>query len=74
MAGHPLGFLNPALYKIAQSRAYAQDFHDITSGDNTNATTGVQGYPAVVGWDASTGLGSPNAENLIPDLIREVHP
>ncbi|MBV9691021.1 MAG: S53 family peptidase [Ktedonobacteraceae bacterium] len=74
MAGHPLGFLNPALYKIARSRAYAQDFHDITSGDTTNATTGVQGYPAVAGWDASTGLGSPNAENLIPDLIKEVHP
>jgi subtilase family serine protease len=73
MAGHPLGFLNPALYKIAQSRAYAQDFHDVTSGDNTNATTSVQGYPAVAGWDASTGLGSPNAEKLIPDLIKELH-
>ncbi|MBV8693887.1 MAG: S53 family peptidase [Ktedonobacteraceae bacterium] len=74
MAGHPLGFLNPALYKIAQSPAYAQDFHDITSGDNTNAETGVQGYPAVAGWDASTGLGSPNAEKLLPDLIKEMQP
>jgi subtilase family serine protease len=69
MAGHPLGFINPALYKVATSNTYGQDFHDITSGDNTNHRANVQGYPAVPGWDPVTGLGSPNAEKLIPDLI-----
>jgi len=71
MAGHPLGFLNSALYKLAASGSYAQDFHDITQGNNTQNVDGtnVPGYSAVQGWDPITGLGSPNAEKLIPDLI-----
>lgn len=69
MAGHPLGFINPALYRLAASGTYAQDFRDITAGNNTNNSANVQGYPAVPGWDPVTGLGSPNAEKLIPDLI-----
>jgi subtilase family serine protease len=70
MAGHPLGFINPALYKLAASSStYAQDFFDITSGDNTNQSAHVTGYPATKGWDPVTGLGSSNAEKLIPDLI-----
>jgi subtilase family serine protease len=67
MAGHPLGFINPGLYKVAMSNKYNQDFHDITVGDNSS--NGVQGAPAVTGWDASSGLGSPNVANLLPDLI-----
>ncbi len=71
MAGHPLGFLNAALYKLAATGSYAQDFHDITQGNNTQNVDGtnVPGYPAAQGWDPITGLGSPNAEKLIPDLI-----
>lgn len=67
MAGHPLGFINPGLYKVAMSNNYNQDFNDVTVGDNS--FNGVQGYPAAPGWDASSGLGSPNAEKLLPDLI-----
>lgn len=67
MAGHALGFINPGLYKVAMSNNYNQDFHDITVGNNS--VNGVQGAPAVLGWDASSGLGSPNAEKLLPDLI-----
>ena len=69
VAGHPLGFINPALYKLAESSSYAQDFHDITSGNNTNNAAHVQGYSAASGWDPITGLGTPNAEKLVPDLI-----
>jgi len=29
----------------------------------------VQGYDAVPGWDPVTGLGSPIADKLLPDLI-----
>src|SRR5436305_2420658 len=37
MADHPLGFINPALYKLgADHKSYSQDFHDITVGNNTN--------------------------------------
>jgi subtilase family serine protease len=71
MAGHPLGFINPALYKIAASARYRQDFHDVTLGSNGVFSQGLQvrGYNALAGWDAVTGLGTPNAVNLLPDLI-----
>jgi subtilase family serine protease len=69
IAGHPLGFINPGLYKLAASATYHQDFHDITQGNNSNAQAGVNGYTAAPGWDPVTGLGTPNAEHLIPDLI-----
>ena len=75
MAGRPLGFLNPALYKLASSPSYTRDFHDITQGDNSARVghhTFVQGYSAAPDWDPVTGLGSPDAENLIPDLIAAI--
>jgi subtilase family serine protease len=71
MAGHPLGFINPTLYKLAASSAYTQDFNDITTGDNSVNHDGVdvQGYPAVTGWDPVTGLGTPVLDKVLPDLI-----
>ena len=71
MAGHSLGFINPAIYKLATSSHYAQDFRDITAGNNSVNERGVNvmGYPAVPGWDPITGWGSPFAEKLLPDLI-----
>ena len=71
MAGHPLGFINPTLYKMAASSAYTQDFNDITTGDNSinNSQVQVKGYPAVTGWDPVTGLGTPVLDKLLPDLI-----
>ncbi len=71
LAGHPLGFINPGLYKVAASSQYAQAFHDITVGNNSvdNGTVKVKGYSAMPGWDPVTGLGSPNAEVLLPALI-----
>ena len=70
MAGHPLGFINPALYKLAASGSYTQDFHDITIGNNSvHKDVNVTGYSAVQGWDPITGLGTPDAEKLLPDLI-----
>jgi subtilase family serine protease len=74
VAGHPLGFLNAALYKLASSSSYTRDFHDITQGNNSVRVDGtiVPGYNAGPGWDPVTGLGSPDAENLIPDLIAAI--
>ena len=34
-AGRHLGFVNPAIYRIARSPCYHQAFHDITTGNNT---------------------------------------
>jgi len=69
-AGHPLGFVNPAIYAIAQHPAYHQAFHDVTTGDNSVIwPTGVfTGYTAVPGWDPVTGWGSPDAQYLVPLL------
>src|SRR5258708_29920394 len=64
MAGHPLWFINPALYKLAQSKSYFKDFPQLPVGRNPVNVNGVTvpGYSAAPGWDAVTGLGSPNAE------------
>jgi subtilase family serine protease len=71
-AGHPLGFVNPALYAIARGPAYHQAFHDVTTGDNSVLwPTGVfVGYTAGPGWDPVTGWGSPDAQYLVPLLVR----
>ncbi len=77
VAGHDLGFINAALYKTGQNAStYAAGFHDVTSGNNSaveadsnNNPITVNGYSAGTGWDAVTGLGSPNASQLIPSLI-----
>jgi subtilase family serine protease len=66
--GGGLGLINPTLYKIGSNPAeYAADFFDITTGNN-QADPSIPGYPATVGWDPVTGLGTPNAANLLPDL------
>lgn len=52
-AGTPAGFINPKLYAGNE-----QGFHDITSGNNDDSGLGF--YSAGKGWDACTGLGSPD--------------
>lgn len=69
MKGSDIGFMNPALYQIASNPAkYAADFHDVTTGNN-QIDPSIPGYSASTGWDAVTGLGSPDAANLLPDLV-----
>jgi subtilase family serine protease len=71
--GGGLGLINPGLYRIGANPArYAADFHDVTLGNNT-ADPSVPGYPATTGWDPVTGLGTPNAGVLLPDLVQAVH-
>jgi subtilase family serine protease len=74
MAGRPLGNVNPALYELARAPHTAADLYDITSGNNsyTGGGVSVPGYTAGPGWDAVTGLGTPNAVRLLPDLIAAV--
>ena len=70
-AHHDLGFVNPAIYRIARSSRYHQAFHDITTG-NSKLTmpypAGTAGYQTAPGWDPATGWGSPNAQVLVPLL------
>ncbi|MHB1776065.1 MAG: S53 family peptidase [Acidimicrobiales bacterium] len=73
-AGHPLGFVNPAIYRIGRGPQYHKAFHDVTTGDNTmtlTSTSGpvtVAGYRAAPGWDPVTGWGTPDARVLVPLL------
>lgn len=55
--GAPLGFVQPRLYPLLGGAG----FHDITSGNNG-------GYSAGPGWDACTGLGSPDGSALLTGL------
>jgi subtilase family serine protease len=68
MAGHGLGLINPRLYSLASDPTnYASDFFDVTTGNN-QADPNVPGFSATTGWDPVTGLGTPNAANLVPAL------
>ncbi|AMM21928.1 peptidase S53 [Frondihabitans sp. PAMC 28766] len=53
--GSPLGLLQPKLYPAESA------FRDITSGDNGS-------FSAAPGWDACTGLGSPDGTALLAAL------
>lgn len=53
----PVGFLNPLLY-VAPAKA---TFRDITQGNNGD-------YKAGAGWDACTGLGTPDGQKLLAAL------
>lgn len=48
----PLGFLNPWIYSKGH-----KGFTDITSGSAVGCS--VAGFPALQGWDAVTGFGTP---------------
>jgi subtilase family serine protease len=81
-AGGRLGFLNSAIYQIGKvNKAYAASFHDITNGtnsavefDSSNHPVTVIGFDAGIGWDATTGTGSPISSSLVDDLIKYVSP
>jgi kumamolisin len=57
-----LGMAAAPIYAIGTSAKYALDFHDIADA-STNLF-----YPAVKGFDDSTGWGTPNGTTLITDL------
>ncbi|RWA11315.1 hypothetical protein EKO27_g3791 [Xylaria grammica] len=54
----PLGFLNPWLYSVG-----FKGLNDITEGSAVGC--GVDGFPAVKGWDPVTGLGTPDFPKLV---------
>jgi tripeptidyl-peptidase I len=66
----PMGFMNPFLYETYATNPEA--FQDITTGNNACGTGSSietitcceNGFYAAPGWDAVTGLGSPNFKAL----------
>jgi tripeptidyl-peptidase-1 len=64
-AGKPaLGFLNPFIYQNPQA------FFDVTVGKN-NANQ-ADGFTATEGWDAATGFGTPNYDELAKAAMASV--
>jgi kumamolisin len=59
----PVGFLNARLYALAGANGA---FNDVIAGDNK--VLPAPGYLAKAGWDACTGLGTPNGAKLLAAL------
>jgi kumamolisin len=59
--GHPIGSMNPLLYRLAAGAARPA-FHDVIVGGNAI-------YEAVPGYDLVTGLGTPHTDNLVHDIL-----
>ena len=82
MTKNGVGFVSPLLYAVASNpTAYAASFNDITSGTNSsvqfdslNNPVNVTGFDAGIGWDATTGTGSPIASSLVDYLNTYVSP
>jgi subtilase family serine protease len=72
-AGHRVGNIQEALYRLLQRSAH----HDKSTGivdvnDGTdNSYAGVTGYKAVNGYDMATGVGILDALRFVPALARE---
>jgi subtilase family serine protease len=74
-AGHPLGLINPALYKIAATKGET-GIVDVTTGENTvtwvqnGHTYTVPGAVAGPGYDLASGLGTIDGANFVPELAK----
>jgi subtilase family serine protease len=68
MAGHPLGLINPALYRMAA--AHDRGIVPIVAGNNsiTFGRVTVPGYRATAGYNLVTGLGTVDASYFVPEL------
>ena len=76
VAGHDLGLINPALYKM--EAAGDPGIVDVTAGTNTvtfpqgGSNHTVKGWSAVNGYDLSTGVGTVNAAQFVFELVHAV--
>jgi subtilase family serine protease len=74
VAGHPLGLINPALYKLAS--AHLPGLVSVRSGNNTvsfrqgGRSHTVHGFGARAGYNLAAGLGTVNAQYFVPELAR----
>jgi subtilase family serine protease len=72
VAGHSLGLINPALYRLAAERQ--PGIVPVTSGNNTVSFTQdsreytVTGFSARPGYNLATGLGTVDARYFVPEL------
>ncbi len=81
--GTTVGYLNPTLYQIGTSDAAAfrdivpqqYGIYDLTNNvlaanpDGSVPAGGVSGWPTRVGWDMTTGFGTPRVPQFVADLV-----
>jgi len=63
-----IGFINPAIYALAEGPNYTSLFHDTTTGNNRWSLS-PNLFDAVPGYDLCTGWGTPIGANLIAALV-----
>jgi subtilase family serine protease len=74
VAGHPLGLINPYLYRL--SAQHAPGIVDVVTGDNTvsfrqdGRLYTVSGYRARPGYDLASGVGTVNALEFVRELAQ----
>jgi subtilase family serine protease len=74
VAGHPLGLINPLLYRL--SAEHAPGIVDVLSGSNTVSFSQggtphtVPGFRARPGYDLASGVGTVNAFWFVRELAR----
>jgi len=74
VAGHPLGVINPYLYRLLAR--HAPGIVDVVSGNNTVSFSQggrlrtVRGFRARPGYDLASGVGTVNALRFVPELAR----
>jgi subtilase family serine protease len=74
VAGHPLGLINPALYRLAAERA--PGIVDLKPGSGNNTVSfsqggsqhTVRGFTATQGYDLASGVGTVNAAYFVREL------
>jgi subtilase family serine protease len=74
VAGHRLGLINPALYRLgqlSQHGGHSTGLVDITTGNNSFA--GVTGFTAAPGYDLASGWGTIDAAKFVPALVAASH-
>jgi hypothetical protein len=72
-AGFNIGFANPTLYTLQGTGAFNAlnplwpdpAYPQLANCPIDNSSLGIAGYPTGPGWDACTGLGSPNGVALL---------
>jgi subtilase family serine protease len=75
VAGHPIGLINPALYRLSARRA--PGIADVTSGGNTvtfrqgGRRHTVRGFRARPGYDLASGVGTVYAPLFVPELAAQ---
>jgi subtilase family serine protease len=74
VAGHPLGLINPALYKMASG--HSRGIVSVRSGNTTvsfrqsGRSHTVHGFGARAGYNLAAGLGTVNGQYFVPELAR----